>query len=144
MMPNTAPDAPTIGAYGAKIIEQNRAGDAAQEVQRDEPPRAQSLLDARAEEVEAQHVEQDVRDVLVVDEHVRHERPRPEQRIARHEREQVRDARARSLEKVDGDVRDDESQDPRGHDTHSFGAGMTIKLASVAEGLILRGRALGA
>jgi hypothetical protein len=96
MTPNTAPDAPMIGENGAKISEKHRARDAADHVQGDEPPLAEPLFDTWPEEIQRQHVEQNVRDVRV-DEHIRHERPRPHEGIRRNERQRVRHAGDRLL-----------------------------------------------
>ena len=69
-----------IGRSGAKTNESSAPDDAADQVQRDEPLRAHPLFHTRPEEVQAEHVEEDVPQARV-QEHVRDDRPRPRQHL---------------------------------------------------------------
>ena len=125
MIPKIAPDAPTVDCDCGLLSEQRagRAGEARDEVDEQEPRRAERLLDDGAEPVERQHVEREVEEARV-EEHRRHEpvpvaRPRRPRRRARQLVEQLAARRADAgalvdRDEVDEDVERDEA-DRRRH-----------------------------
>ena len=102
------------GCVRLKGERHERPRNTAHKVEREKPLWAEALLHARAEEIERDHVEQNVRETAV-QKHVRHHRPRPRQNGDGDEGQRLGQPRHRLLHEVHQHIGDQQPLDPWGH-----------------------------